>query len=416
MKNRIKLKMIIAFFLIILSIFVHGLNKFDKFCYASAKVTEKGNEIQSSEMFVIPVSYIEINDYEKNLEVEKTMNLTANVVPSNATDSTITYTSSNPAVATVNSSGEVKGISQGSVTIHIKAGNVEKDVTLNVKVSAVQIEVNFSYLVLKPQEEFQLNAKAIPEQANQNITYRSKDETIASVSNEGKVTAKAKGTTTIIVSNSDISNAVTVIVNDTVYKNEEEQKESGMKNEKNLGKQDYSKSEQNLIDLINKKEAGLMVNVKDYQKISKNILKKLYEKKMDLIVNAKDYTITLKGDDIKNYENELNTEIEFFQELNGTAFVLNNGKKLPGNITFTPNKENTKEFYIYLYNETKNKYEKLGKKKMREFVLNEPGKYLILEHKMSDVKVSIVMIAAMVIVLAGIIAGYVGVKKKYWFW
>lgn len=405
---------------------INGLGRITAVSIGTTTITVKCGKVKESfeltvkkaeslEPETIPVTDIEISNYEEDLEVDKTVNLTATVLPSNATDSTVRFTSSNPAVATVNSSGEVKGISQGMVTITVKAGTIEKQVTLNVKVSAIQIEMNSTYLVLKPGEEFQLTAKAVPSEASQAITYKAKDETIASVTQTGKVTAKAKGNATIIVSNGDISNAVTVIVNETGKETDKNKKEKSNEKQKNK-KIKYSESEKKLISLISKADSEIQIEAEEYKVITKSVLKNLYEKKAVLVISGSDYTITLKGNDIINYENELNTMIEFTNELNGKSFVLNENNNLPGNITLSLNAKNEKKQFLYLYNNSKNKYQMLGNEKQNKFQLEEPGKYLLLDKKLSNVKVKIIIVIIVIIILIAISAGYVAVKKQYWFW
>ena len=161
----------------------------------------------------IPVSDIEISDHKDEVEVGNTLNLTATVFPSTATDSTVMFRSSDTNVATVNSSGEVKGISKGSVTIYVSAGSITKEVNLTVKVKTTVIKINKDYLVLKQGEAFKLSVSVSPAEAEQGISFKSTDSSVASVSNGGVVTAKSTGTATIIVSNGDLSNAVSVIVN-----------------------------------------------------------------------------------------------------------------------------------------------------------------------------------------------------------
>lgn len=140
-----------------------------------------------------PVTAIEIADHEDQLEVDKTMNLSVTVLPADATDNTVTYKSSDEKIATVNSSGEVKGIEAGKVTITVSAGGISKKVELTVKYATSKIELNTTYLVMKVGETFQLKANVLPAKADQRITYESVNTEIVSVSSGGLVTAKQCG-------------------------------------------------------------------------------------------------------------------------------------------------------------------------------------------------------------------------------
>ena len=90
----------------------------------------------------VPVTTIEVKDISVNLSsvtlaLNKTKTVKATVVPSNATNKKITYTSSNSSVATVSSTGTVKAVAPGVATIKVKAGSVEKKVTIKVKPAKV---------------------------------------------------------------------------------------------------------------------------------------------------------------------------------------------------------------------------------------------------------------------------------------
>ena len=69
---------------------------------------------------------------------EADVTLTATVKPENATDPTVTWTSSNPAVATVDETGKVHAVAAGEATITATAG--DKTATCKVTVTAPQEE------------------------------------------------------------------------------------------------------------------------------------------------------------------------------------------------------------------------------------------------------------------------------------
>lgn len=72
---------------------------------------------------------------EVEVEVEKTITFTAKVSPETATDKTVTWTSSDTTVATVDG-GVVKGVKEGKVTITAKAGEKTDSVDVTVKAAA----------------------------------------------------------------------------------------------------------------------------------------------------------------------------------------------------------------------------------------------------------------------------------------
>lgn len=183
----------------------------------SVKIIEKKSD-------EIPVTDIEIADYEDKLEVDKTMTLSATVLPSDATDSKVQFKSSNEKIATVNSTGEVKGISKGEVTIIVMAGKITKKIKLTVKVATTEIKIDSAYLILKPGQTHQIKASVVPADASQGITYKSVDTEIASVSSSGLITANKCGNGTIIVQNDDTSTAIAVIVDEALDDTKEHDK------------------------------------------------------------------------------------------------------------------------------------------------------------------------------------------------
>ena len=103
------------------------------------KVTEKE----------VKVTRIELNKTSDELEVGKTTQLTATVYPSNATNKTVSWTSSNSSVAAVSTSGLVtaKGVGTATITCNAKdSGNAKATCTIKVKAKETQDSPDeFSY-------------------------------------------------------------------------------------------------------------------------------------------------------------------------------------------------------------------------------------------------------------------------------
>lgn len=82
-----------------------------------------------------------------------------------------------------------------------------------VEVKGVSIEAQNS--VVKVNQTLQLDAKVFPEDADQGVTWKSEDSSIATVSESGLVTGVSEGNATIIatsVKNSEISGSYIVLV------------------------------------------------------------------------------------------------------------------------------------------------------------------------------------------------------------
>ena len=91
----------------------------------------------------IEVTSVSLNKTSATVSVGATVALTATVAPSNATDKTITWSSSNTAVAKVSSSGVVTGVKAGTATITASSSN-GKTAKATITVKAVTALTNNS--------------------------------------------------------------------------------------------------------------------------------------------------------------------------------------------------------------------------------------------------------------------------------
>lgn len=369
-----------------------GKTKITAYCDGTSasfmlKVIKEKKEVEAAK--------IEISDYEKKLEVNKTLTLTATVLPSDAKDSKVSYRSSDTSVATVNSSGEVKGISKGNVTIFATAGNVTKTIPITVFVATAAININNDYLVLSPGESYHLTASVSPSGAEQGVTYRSSDTLVAAVTKDGMVTAKAAGSTSVIVSNGDSSVAVSVIVNQPSQKG--------------------SDSDENNPVIRTEKKYDEIVDTSAVSKIDSDILYNLYSESKAMEIIGDGYIIELNGKDIVNYNNELYTDISLKEEGGGLCFNLNGGKSLCGMVKLYI--ENPKGSYLYLKNNAKERYELIQEKDLSELTLTTAGEYRIVPKKIHDSAAAVryIVIAGVFLILIGA-AAYIVICKKYWFW
>ncbi|MBQ8279207.1 MAG: Ig-like domain-containing protein [Roseburia sp.] len=133
-----------------------------------------------------------------------TAQLTATVAPSNAADKSVTWKSSNTSVATVSSSGLVTAVGNGTATITVTTASGGKTATckVTVNIAVTDVSLNQSNATLaKVGDTLQLTATVTPSNAaNKSVSWKSSDTNVATVSEDGLVTAKNSGTCTITAS------------------------------------------------------------------------------------------------------------------------------------------------------------------------------------------------------------------------
>ena len=165
----------------------------------------------------IPCTGIElVGNADKTLSftsVDQTAQLTVKALPENTTDDVVyTYSSSNPAVVTVDESGLVKPVAYGNATITISYGiyTITVDVTCDIPKPVTEIKLSYTEVTLSPSNGLTVKLYNGELDASE-ITWTSSDESVAVVSN-GVVTALANGKTTITASYGDLE-SVTCKIN-----------------------------------------------------------------------------------------------------------------------------------------------------------------------------------------------------------
>jgi uncharacterized protein YjdB len=131
----------------------------------------------------------------------KTAQLTPTIAPTDASDKTVTWASDDTGVATVNSSGLVTGVGEGTCTITCATTDGEFEATCDVTVTAILITsltLNATAQTIDKGETFQLTPTIAPTDASiKEVEWLSSDTDIATVSAAGLVTAVAGGSCTI---------------------------------------------------------------------------------------------------------------------------------------------------------------------------------------------------------------------------
>ncbi|MEI3325469.1 MAG: leucine-rich repeat protein [Thomasclavelia sp.] len=136
-----------------------------------------------------------------------------------ADNSQLTWTSSNPSVATVDENGVVKGISEGEAIITVKTANgLTATSTVTVKdeyIPITSVKLNKKELVMKKETSNSLKATINPSNTtdDKKITWTSSNNEIATVGSTGVLTARKPGTVTITATTSNgISDTCNVTV------------------------------------------------------------------------------------------------------------------------------------------------------------------------------------------------------------
>ena len=165
---------------------------------------------------VIPVTKVTLDQTSATLEVDGNVTLVATVTPDNATNKTVTWTSSDESIATVDENGKVTALKEGEVTITATCGDQSATCTITVKAKEIpvtNVTLDQTSASIKVGENVTFKATVTPDNAtDKTVTWRSSDESIATVDENGKVTALKAGEVTITATCGDQSASATVTV------------------------------------------------------------------------------------------------------------------------------------------------------------------------------------------------------------
>lgn len=160
----------------------------------------------------VAVTGVSISDATATITVGATKTLTATVTPADATNKSVRWTSSNEAIATVDDEGVVTAVGAGSATITVTTVDGNYTATCAVTVEAAIIAV--TGVTVSPESDtislastppqITCTATVAPADAtNKNVAWSSSDTAVATVDDDGVVTALAIGTATITATTED---------------------------------------------------------------------------------------------------------------------------------------------------------------------------------------------------------------------
>lgn len=328
----------------------------------------------------------------------------------------VTLTSSDPSVATVNNFGKVTGIAPGTATITVSCGEISASANIRVveqpssssqTITAQSLNLSSNYVVLKPGASQKITGKVTPSSASQSLTFKSQDTSVATVSKNGVITAVNTGATSVIVSNGTISASVTVIVN----RNATSSNNSG-----DNGNEEPMETDP-IVEAIEASNGGEVTYTQsEIPVITSDILNALRLNNAVLTVTADDYSIRIHGYNVKNTAATVDTALTFTQDEHGLTFTLNNGETLPGTVEVLLNDEAASYGRLYLYNAVTEKWQFLNSYKDGVISADTAGDYLLTNTNLRFTTINWTFFIAGGVVVVGIVIAYIAVKKRYWFW
>ena len=149
-------------------------------------------------VYPVPETVV-LNASVVNLNKGKTYTLVPTITPDNALTA-YTWTSSDNDIATVDENGKVKAVAIGTAIITVSTSN-NKTATckINVKRTPTNVELNKTSMTLGEGQTYTLTPTLTPASAYTTYKWSSSNTAVATVDQNGKITAKALGDTVITV-------------------------------------------------------------------------------------------------------------------------------------------------------------------------------------------------------------------------
>ena len=168
----------------------------------------------------VSATAVTLNTTELTISKGASATLFLTVTPEDFTDA-VSWKSSNTSVATISDAGVVKAVDVGTATIKVVVGGKSASCKVTVQQPVTGITLNRTSLTLEALATYQLTATANPSTAvDRRISWSSSAPEVASVDENGLVTAHKKGSATITASAMDgsgVTKTCAVTVSNTAY-------------------------------------------------------------------------------------------------------------------------------------------------------------------------------------------------------
>ena len=181
----------------------------------SSDTEERNYSNNGAQVLIQPTddSPFALNRQEMQLPVEGAEQLTVPFIVT-GTAETVTWSSSDETVATVDETGLVTGQQTGTATVTAQMGDYSAACIVNVfDTSATGISLSASAITLEVEETADITATVFPAEAAGTVTWESSDESVATVSEEGRITAVGAGKAVITATSDLVTAECSVTVN-----------------------------------------------------------------------------------------------------------------------------------------------------------------------------------------------------------
>lgn len=176
-------------------------------CQTNDIGTDGNNLLATCDFFISePVTQVSLDFTDITLKLGDVFRLTAEILPLNATDKSVTWISSNTSVVTVDENGLLTAVGTGSAAVLVQSNDsgITAMCNINVYQPVETVDINYTEMSVRKGTVFWLYAKAGPDNAvNKTIIWSTSNPRIATVDESGMVTAVEPGECIITATSQD---------------------------------------------------------------------------------------------------------------------------------------------------------------------------------------------------------------------
>lgn len=161
----------------------------------------------------VKVSDVTLRSTHINIMPGSKYSLTPVVAPDNASDQSLNFTTSNADVATVSSTGMITAVGEGKAYITattVDGSNISRNCVVEVSYPIENVKIDKSSASIKVGKTLTLKASIEPSFAsNKDVKWATSNKSVATVSQDGVVTAKKAGSVVITITTKDGTKSAT---------------------------------------------------------------------------------------------------------------------------------------------------------------------------------------------------------------